>query len=143
MHNYKELEIWKASLKICTPIYKLTKTFPDDEKFGLISQIRRAAVSVPSNIAEGSSRSSDKDFVRFLEYSLGSCREIETQILIAQDLEYANSETVAIILSELYRIMVMINNFIKKYPKLKLIIEEQNTEDIILKLKNAYCLVMS
>jgi four helix bundle protein len=114
MHNYKELETWKASLAICTPIYRLTKSFPDDEKFGLVSQIRRATVSVPSNIAEGSSRNSDKDFVRFLEYSLGSCREIETQILIAKDLEYANSESVAIILKELYRIMVMINNFIKK-----------------------------
>ncbi|CAM4041270.1 four helix bundle protein [Flavobacterium antarcticum] len=114
MHNYKELEIWKASLTICTPIYRLTKTFPDDEKFGLISQIRRAAVSVPSNIAEGSSRNSDKDFVRFLEYSLGSCREIETQILIAQDLEYASPDTVAVLLKEIYRIMVMINNFIKK-----------------------------
>jgi four helix bundle protein len=114
MHNYKELEIWKASLAICTPIYRLTKSFPDDEKFGLVSQIRRATVTVPSNIAEGSSRNSDKDFVRFLEYSLGSCREIETQILIAKDLEYANSESVAIILKELYRIMVMINNFIKK-----------------------------
>jgi four helix bundle protein len=101
-------------LASCTPIYRLTKTFPDDEKFGLISQIRRAAVSVPSNIAEGSSRSSDKDFVRFLEYSLGSCREIETQILIAQNLEDANPETVAVLLKELYRIMVMINNFIKK-----------------------------
>jgi four helix bundle protein len=101
-------------LAICTPIYRLTKSFPDDEKFGLVSQIRRATVTVPSNIAEGSSRNSDKDFVRFLEYSLGSCREIETQILIAKDLEYANSESVAIILKELYRIMVMINNFIKK-----------------------------
>lgn len=114
MHNYKELEIWKASLSICTPIYKITKKFPDDEKFGLISQLRRAAVSVPSNIAEGSARHSDKDFVRFLEYSLGSCREIETQILVAQNLEYTNPDEVNIILKELYRIMVMINNFIKK-----------------------------
>lgn len=114
MHNYKELEIWKASLSICTPIYRMTKKFPDDEKFGLVSQVRRAAVSVPSNIAEGSSRTSDKDFVRFLEYSLGSCREIETQVLIAQNLGYTNPDEITVLLKELYRIMVMLNNFIKK-----------------------------
>ena len=101
-------------MSICTPIYRKTKKFPDEEKFGLTSQVRRAVVSIPSNIAEGSSRNSDKNFVRFLEYSLGSCREIETQILIAQNLDYAIPDEVTELLKELYRIMVMINNFIKK-----------------------------
>lgn len=75
MHNYKELEIWKSSLKYCVLIYKVTAKFPEEEKFGLISQLRRAAVSVPSNIAEGSAKSSDRHFVVFLENSFGSCRE--------------------------------------------------------------------
>ena len=114
MHNYKELEIWKSSLKYCTPIYKITAKFPEEEKFGLISQLRRASVSVPSNIAEGSARNSNKDFIRFLEYSLGSCREIDTQLLVSVDLEFISSDEINLLSNELNRIMVMINNFIKR-----------------------------
>ena len=114
MHNYKELEIWKASKNFCTPIYKLTNKFPDVEKFGLVSQLRRACISVPSNIAEGSARSSDKDFVRFLEYSLGSCREIDTQLLVSADLEFITINEIEILSKELNRITVMTNNFIKR-----------------------------
>ena len=114
MHNYKELEIWKSSLKYCTPIYKITAKFPEEEKFGLISQLRRASVSVPSNIAEGSARNSNKDFIRFLEYSLGSCREIDTQLLVLVDLEFISSDEINLLSNELNRIMVMINNFIKR-----------------------------
>lgn len=114
MHNYKELEIWKLSVKFCTPIYKATSKFPDQEKFGLVSQLRRAVVSISSNIAEGSSRSSDKDFIRFLEYSLGSCREVDTQILISNNLEFISEHEVLAISNDLNKIMVMINNFIKR-----------------------------
>ena len=78
MHRFKELEIWKRSRIFCSKIYSLTNNFPDSEKFGLTNQLRRASVSVPSNIAEGSSRKSNKDFSRFLEITLGSCYEIET-----------------------------------------------------------------
>ena len=113
MHNYKELEIWKASINFCTPIYKITSKFPEEEKFGIISQLRRAAISVPSNIAEGSARS-DKDFIRFLEYSLGSYREIDTQLLVSINLEYIKYEEIENSINELNRIMVMINNFIKR-----------------------------
>ena len=66
MHNYKELEIWKASIKFCPKIYKVTATYPDSERFGLISQLTRAVISVPSNIAEGSAKLSDKHFFFFL-----------------------------------------------------------------------------
>lgn len=114
MHNYKELEIWKSSIKYCTLIYKITANFPEEEKFGLVSQLRRACISVPSNIAEGSARSSDKDFIRFLEYSLGSCREIDTQLLVSVDLEYIAINEIELLSNELNRIMVMINNFIKR-----------------------------
>jgi len=114
MHNYKELEIWKSSLKFCTPIYKVTSEFPDEEKFGLVSQLRRACISVPSNIAEGSAKSSDKHFVIFLETALGSCREIDTQLLVSLNLEFINQAEIEILTNELNRIMVMINNFINR-----------------------------
>ncbi|PWA04709.1 four helix bundle protein [Flavobacterium psychrotolerans] len=88
MHRFKDLEIWKLSRKFCSDIYIVTSNFPDSEKFGLTNQLRRASVSVPSNIAEGCSRSSNKDLSRFLEIAIGSIYEIETQILIAFDLGY-------------------------------------------------------
>ncbi|MDN3672523.1 four helix bundle protein [Flavobacterium branchiarum] len=88
MHRFKDLEIWKLSRKFCSDIYTITSNFPEVEKFGLTNQLRRASVSVPSNIAEGCSRSSNKDFSRFLEISIGSIYEIETQLLIAFDLGY-------------------------------------------------------
>lgn len=77
MHRFKELEIWKRSRVFCIAIYKITAQFPDSEKFGLINQLRRASVSVPSNIAEDASRRTNKDFGRFLNIALGSCYEIE------------------------------------------------------------------
>ena len=88
MHNYKELEIWKNSIVFCPKIYNVTGTFPDSERFGLISQLTRAVISIPSNIAEGSAKSSDKHFLIFLENALGSCYEIETQLLVSKQLKY-------------------------------------------------------
>lgn len=88
IHRFKDLEIWKLSRKFCSEIYIITTSFPDSEKFGLTNQLRRASVSVPSNMAEGCSRSSNKDFSRFLEIAIGSIYEIETQLLIAFDLGY-------------------------------------------------------
>lgn len=86
MHQFKELGIWKKSRLFCNEIYAATSDFPSDEKFGLTNQLRRASVSIPSNIEEGSSRNSNKDFSRFLEIAIGSGYEIETQLLIASDL---------------------------------------------------------
>jgi four helix bundle protein len=86
MRNFKELKIWQKGFQIAINCYKVTTTFPAQEKFGLVSQINRAAISVPSNIAEGSSRNSDKDYNRFIEISLGSCFEAETQLLITKEL---------------------------------------------------------
>ena len=88
MRNFKELEIWKIGFDIALESYKLTRDFPDEEKYGLISQMRRASVSIPSNIAEGCGRDSDKDFARFLGVSLGSSFELETQTLIADELDF-------------------------------------------------------
>lgn len=84
MKNFKELRIWQKGIEIAVKSYKATETFPEQEKFGITSQITRAGVSIPSNIAEGSSRKSVKDYARFIEISLGSSFELETQLLIAR-----------------------------------------------------------
>ena len=88
MHNFKKLDIWTRSMDLASEIYSLTNTFPSNERFGLISQMQRSAVSIPSNIAEGSAKSSNKDFSRFLEISIGSSFELETQLILASRLNY-------------------------------------------------------
>lgn len=85
---YKELEVWKEARKLVKDIYKLTSTFPKSEMYGLTSQINRCAVSVPSNIAEGCSRYSDKDTNKFIDIALGSIAELDTQLILAEDLGY-------------------------------------------------------
>ena len=114
MHKFKELQIWKRSREFCSEIYSITSKFPDSEKFGLTNQLRRASVSIPSNIAEGSSRKSNKDFSRFLEITLGSAYEIETQLLIAFDLKFINENELKKLTSELEEIIKMISKFKSK-----------------------------
>lgn len=88
MHDYKKLEVWNESVNLVTEIYILTNSFPDKEKFGLVNQINRCSVSIPSNIAEGSGRLSKKEFVQFLGYAIASSFELETQLIIAWNLKY-------------------------------------------------------
>ena len=88
MKSHKDLDVWKRSIVLVTEIYRITKTFPDDEKYGMINQMRRSAVSVPSNIAEGSARNSRKENIQFLYVALGSLSELETQLIISNNLEY-------------------------------------------------------
>ena len=111
MHQFKELAIWKKSRVFCSEIYLVTSTFPNDEKFGITNQLRRAAVSIPSNIAEGSSRNSNKDFSRFLEIAIGSCYEIETQLLIASDLNFIEQNKLQLLTNQLEEITKMISKF--------------------------------
>ena len=87
MRNYKNYEIWKAAIEIVKTIYTIANKLPKEETYGLKSQITRAAISIPSNIAEGTSRNSDKEFKRFLEISIGSVFELETQLTIIKELE--------------------------------------------------------
>ena len=89
--GHHKLEAWKVSRELVKRIYVLTQTFPREEMFGLTSQIRRAAVSIPSNIAEGAARTGDREFAQFLNVARGSLSELETQLLIASDLGYINS----------------------------------------------------
>jgi four helix bundle protein len=111
MHRFKDLEIWKHSRSFCRDIYEITSLFPSDEKFGLINQLRRAGVSVPSDIAEGASRKSNRDFSRFLEIAIGSCYEIETQLLISYDLNYLKEEDLKKLLQKLEAIVKMTSKF--------------------------------
>lgn len=86
--THKDLDVWKLSLNLVENIYKITRAFPDDEKFGLISQMRRCSTSIPSNIAEGSARGTTREFVRFLQIARGSLAELVTQLAIATRLNY-------------------------------------------------------
>ena len=85
---HKDLDVWKESIKLVKEIYTITKDFPSSELYGLTNQMRRCAVSIPSNLAEGSARFSNKDKIRFIEISLGSLAELETQIIISQELKF-------------------------------------------------------
>lgn len=111
MHRFKDLEIWKRSRIFCSKIYAETANFPENEKFGITNQLRRASFSIPSNIAEGSSRASNKELSRFLEIAIGSAYEIETQLLISNDLKFLEFETLESLLNELEEIIKMISKF--------------------------------
>jgi four helix bundle protein len=115
--SYKDLIAWKKGMELVAMIYDATDGFPPHEQFGLVSQLRRAAVSVPSNIAEGRARYSNRDFVRFLRHSRGSLAEIETQILIAQQRRYLPDGTTTQLsqrLDELGRILSGLINSLKE-----------------------------
>jgi four helix bundle protein len=92
MKTHKDLIVWQKSLDFVTEIYQVTKNYPRDEFYGLTSQLRRAAVSIPSNIAEGAARSTKKEFNQFLHISLGSLSEIETQLLISANLGFLSKD---------------------------------------------------
>lgn len=92
MRDFRNYDVWNDGVDFAVELYQLTNLFPSEEKFGLVSQIRRAAVSISSNIAEGCSRSSEVDFVRFIEFSIGSAFEIETQLMIANRLKYVDDD---------------------------------------------------
>lgn len=111
MHNFKELHVWMLSKDLCKEIYAVTNKFPDSEKYGLVSQLNRAVVSIPSNIAEGSSRKSNKDFSRFIDISLGSSFEVETQIIIAFELHLIDKLTFEKIENSIQQLQKMLYKF--------------------------------
>lgn len=110
--SYKELIVWQKSMTLVKELYKITEHFPSSEQFGLTSQMRRASVSIPSNIAEGWGRLSRKNYIQFLRISRGSLFEWETQILITKELKYINdSEDIENLIIEISK---MLNSLIKK-----------------------------
>jgi four helix bundle protein len=111
--SYRDLEVWKLSNDFVKKVYQVTHDFPASEKFGIINQIRRAAVSIPSNIDEGQGRNSTKEFRQFLAISLGSLAELETQLIIAKEIEYLTQNELDALLSPLDRIRKMIKGLSK------------------------------
>jgi len=90
INSYRDLLVWQKGMALAKQVYALTRSFPDDERFGLVSQMRRAAVSVPSNIAEGQARQGRKEFVQFLSHAEGSLAELDTQLTLSRELGYGN-----------------------------------------------------
>ncbi len=113
MKTHKDLDVWKRSIKFVTSIYQITKSFPKEELYGLTSQIRRSAISVPSNIAEGAARNHKNEFKQFLYISLSSCSELNTQLTIAHNLNYIDSVGCNALLNELDIISKMLQGLIK------------------------------
>ncbi len=112
--NHKKLDVWKMSMSLVEDVYALTIDFPDTERYGLISQMRRSAVSIPSNIAEGTARKSDKELIQFIYISIGSLAELETQYLIAVRLNYCNeSVNFEKSISETRKLLIGFRNYLK------------------------------
>lgn len=117
MHQYKDLKVWQKSIAIADDIYEITKVFPNEEKFGLVSQMRRACVSMSSNIAEGAGKSSTKNFIRFLEVANGSSYELDTQIIISKNQNYISTEQFDKISFDLVEFQKMLFALIKSKSK--------------------------
>jgi len=109
MRDFRKYDIWTDGIDFSIEIYDLTDIFPNDERFGLTSQMRRAAVSIPSNIAEGASRKSNLEFSRFIEIALGSSFELETQLTISKKRKYITGETLALLLTPLQSLQRRLN----------------------------------
>ena len=128
--DYKDLLVWQESRLLAKQIYVLSEKFPKEEIFGLTNQIRRAVVSVPSNIAEGYNRYSDKEFLHFLKISKGSTAEVETQVILAMDLSYISIKDGEEVLAQVTKVLRMLGSLIvtvKKRSENKKIVAEGDT----------------
>lgn len=114
MKTFRDLQIWQKAMTLVTNCYSVTSNFPKEEQFGLTSQIRRSAISIPSNIAEGFGRDTNKDYLRFLTIALGSLFEFQTQIEIAFNLKYINEEIFNKIYEDSREQERMLSSFIRK-----------------------------
>ena len=114
IHSHKELIVWQRSIELVIAVYNLTKKFPKEEIYGLTSQMRRAAVSIPSNIAEGRARGTAKDFLNFLRTALGSCAELETQLEIAQKLSFGDKADYNSVMGLLLEVSKMLRSMLTK-----------------------------
>ena len=114
MQDFRKLGVWKKAHRLTLAVYKFTAAFPTEERYGLTSQMRRCAVSIPSNIAEGCGRGSDADFARFLHIAMGSASELEYQLLLAYDLTFINEATYRTQTDQVNEIKRMLGGFLKK-----------------------------
>ncbi len=113
--KYTELDVWLNSRRLVKSVYDVTKSFPKEELYGLTNQIRRSSISVPSNIAEGCGRKSSKETVQFLFIARGSIYELETQLYLANDLEYFSEEKLKAMLKQVETCLKLLNGFINYY----------------------------
>ena len=111
MHNYRELKIWQRSMQLAVAVYQKTTHFPKEERYGITIQIRRSAVSIPSNISEGAGRDSDAQFKHFLEIAMGSCNELQTQLELSKRFEYLDVIEADQLLDETLQIYRMILSY--------------------------------
>ncbi len=114
MRDFHELKVWEKAHRLAISTYEITHSFPTEERFGLSSQIRRAAVSIPTNIAEGCGRSSDPEMTRFMDIAAGSASELEYQILLARDLHYLDQATYEKLTQQVHEVRRMLHAFRKK-----------------------------
>ncbi|MBN8595493.1 MAG: four helix bundle protein [Anaerolineae bacterium] len=114
MGDYKKLAVWEKAHQLALATYKATRDFPKEELYGLTSQMRRAAVSIPSNLAEGSGKNTDAEVARFAHISLGSAKELEYQLLLAHDLGYVTDPAYQLLDIEVKQVLRMLSGFIQK-----------------------------
>ncbi len=114
MRDFRQLHVWGKAHQLALKVYNVTKQFPHEERFGLIVQMRKAASSVPTNIAEGCGRESDRELSRFLSIAAGSASEFEYQLLLAYDLQYLSEDKYSELNQQVIEIKKMLNSFIKK-----------------------------
>jgi len=117
LKSFKELNVWKKSYNLCLRVYKITKKYPKEEIYGLVSQLRRVAVSIPSNIAEGYGRKTTLDYIRFLYIANGSVCELETQILLSGDLCYIKRDVLNEITGDIAEVERMLKGLITSLEK--------------------------
>ncbi len=111
--SYKDLQVWRKGIELVKNVYVITKKFPKEEVYGLTNQMRRSAVSIPSNIAEGKTRQHGNEYIQFLYIALGSCAELETQLIIAEQLGYTSKQNALNFADEIDHISRMLRNLIK------------------------------
>ena len=114
IYSYQNLLVWKKAMDLVTDVYDCTRKYPPEEKFNLVDQMRRAAVSIPSNVAEGRDRGSDKDFIRFLLIARGSCAELQTQIIISYGQGYLNDCSKESLIKQCFEVNNLLSKFINK-----------------------------
>ena len=116
--SYRDLIVWQKSMDLVTEVYRITKTFPKEELYVLVPQMRRAAISIPSNIAEGYTRKSKKEYIQFVQTAFGSATELETQMLIAQKLDYLSKIDSNKLFADVQEVLRMLNGLLKslKFP---------------------------
>ena len=117
VRTHKDLEVWKRAMGFVINLYEITRVFPKEELFGLTSQMRRSAISIPSNIAEGSARNHNNETIQFLHIALGSAAEIETQIILATSIGYINEEKSMKLITEINCISKMLQGLLKSLKK--------------------------